>query len=158
MDLENTPCDLIEPPIEVFEEDNDQSLRKLSYKQVKEWQKRMHPRHPETKLPFNWFSADISYLPVSSYFIKKEEWVTEEAKQIGLGATLYLHTMKALAYLFLFFSLINIPLFMFYVNGQGPQALAKVQSGQFTDYLSRLAVGNLGVSGFTCSNFNIAKN
>jgi len=61
-----------------------------------------------------------------------------------------------LAYLFLFFSLINIPLFMFYLKGE-PAAEDAVKPAQFTDIFGRLSMGALGVSGFACSNFNVAK-
>ena len=117
----------------------------------------MHPRDPETKEPFDWFGADIKYLPLLEGQIKKTEWVTPPAKAIGLGPVLYLHTMKAFAYLFGFFALINLPIILLYVNGQGPAGLARVQSGAFTDIFGRLAFGNLGVSDFACSNFNIAR-
>jgi len=114
----------------------------------------MHPRDPETKEPFDWFGADIKYIPLFEQQIKKTEWVTAPAKAIGLGPVLYLHTMKAFAYLFGFFALINIPIILFYVNGQGPAGLARVQD---TSIFGRLAFGNLGVSDFACSNFNIAR-
>ena len=78
----------------------------------------MHPRDPETGEPFSWWNADIKYMPLFQMQIKKSEWVTEEARKIGLGPVLFLHSMKALAYLFLFFSLINIPLLMFYLRGE----------------------------------------
>lgn len=130
----------------------------MSYKKVKQWQATIHPRHPETKEPYHWWDADVKYVPVFAQQIKKKDWITEEARQIGLGAVLYLFTMKALAYLFLLIAIINIPLFMFYVNGQGPVAASRTKSGQFTEVLSRLSVGNLGVSGMTCSNVNLAQN
>jgi hypothetical protein len=64
--------------------------------------------------------------------------------------------MKALAYLFLFFSLINIPLMMFYLRGEPPKEDG-VEPARFTDIFGRISMGALGVSGFTCSNFNVAK-
>jgi hypothetical protein len=82
--------------------------------------------------------------------------VTPEASSIGLGAVLYLYTMKAFAWLFLLLTLLNIPLMIFYVNGQGPYAKERVSSGQFTDVFAQLSIGNLGVTGFACSNFNLA--
>lgn len=77
----------------------------------------MHPRDPETKLEYDWWNADISFLPLFKKQVKITEWVTPEAKAIGLGPVLYLHTMKVFAWLFVFFTILNIPLFMFYVNG-----------------------------------------
>mmetsp|Transcript_38813 Transcript_38813/g.58999 ORF Transcript_38813/g.58999 Transcript_38813/m.58999 type:complete len:173 (+) Transcript_38813:1237-1755(+) len=149
---------LAEPEIEVFaQDDNSTSMMPLSYKKVKAYQEKMHPRDPETKAAFPWFDTDISFLPMTSKMIKKTEWVTEGAKGIGLGPTLFLFTMKAFIYMFLVFIILSIPLMMFYAKGQGPIGLEKVKSGQFTDKLAEISVGNLGVSDFSCSNFNVAR-
>jgi hypothetical protein len=44
------PDALIEPNVEVIIDDDDvNNIGKLSYKQVKEHQRRMHPRDPESK-------------------------------------------------------------------------------------------------------------
>ena len=64
--------------------------------------------------------------------------------------------MKAFAYLFIIYAIMNFPLMLFYVNGAGPIAKARVQSTQFTDVFAKLSIGNLGISDFTCSNFNMA--
>jgi hypothetical protein len=106
--------------------------------------------------PFNWWDADLKYMPLCSMQIKNSEWVTDEARAIGLGPVLFLHTMKAWAYLFLFFSLINIPIFMIYMKGE-PTSDDGVAPTGFNAVLGRLSMGALGVSGFTCSNFNIAR-
>lgn len=156
-DQDEDPYGLIEPEVEVFEKDDETTpAGQLSYKAVKEWQNKMHPRDPETKEPYSWWDADLKYMPLFACQVKKSEWVTEEARAIGLGPVLFLHTMKALAYLFLFFSLVNIPLFMFYLRGE-PSAEDGVEPARFTDVFGRLSMGALGVSGFACSNFNIAK-
>lgn len=60
-------------------------------------------------------------MPLFAYRIKKTEWVTPCAKEIGLGPTLFLMTMRAFFFLFAFFAIINIPLFLFYLRGAGPQ-------------------------------------
>ena len=159
MDQDEDPYGLIEPDIEVFEKDDETSAAgKLSYKAVKEWQNKRHPRDPETGEPFSWWSAELKYMPLFSLQVKKSEWVTEPARAIGLGPVLFLHTMKALAYLFLFFTLINIPLFMFYLKGEGPAAEGGVEPARFTDIFGRLSLGALRESGFACSKFNVASN
>lgn len=66
--------------------------------------------------------------------------------------------MKALMYMFLVFALLNIPLFMFYVNGQGPEAAKNPQPARFQDVFGRLSIGNLGVSDYTCGFVNVANN
>jgi len=151
------PADLLIAPVpEVLARDDDQTLVPVSYAAVKDWARRLHPRDPETGEKWSWWDVDLKYVPLASGMIKKTEWVTPEAKTVGLGAVLYLYTMKAFAWLFLLFTLLNIPLFVFYVNGQGPYAKERVSSGQFTDVFARLSLGNLGVTGFACSNFNLA--
>jgi hypothetical protein len=101
----------------------------VSYSAVKLWQQKLHPRDPETNEKWSWWGADIKYVPICSGLIKKTEWVTPEAKTVGLGPVLYLYTMKSFAWLFLFLILLNIPLMVFYVNGQGPYAKERVSSG-----------------------------
>jgi hypothetical protein len=116
----------------------------------------MHPRDKETKEPYSWWGADLKYMPLCSFQVKNSEWVTDEAKSIGLGPVLFLFTMKALAYLFLFFTIINIPLMMLYVKGE-PTVEDEVAPAGFTSIFGKISMGNLGVSAMTCSNLNIAK-
>lgn len=124
------PADLlIAPEPEILAKDDDQTLLPVSYVAVKDWARRLHPRNPETGEKWSWWDADLKYVPIASGMIKKTEWVTPEAKAVGLGPVLYLYTMKAFAYLFLLLTLLNIPLFVFYVNGQGPYAKERVSSG-----------------------------
>lgn len=158
-DPDDDPYGLIEPQLEVFEKDDETSeAGKLSYKEVKIWQSRMHPRDPETKEPFSWWSADLKFIPLFSAQVKASEWVTEPARAIGLGPVLYLHTMKALAYLFLFFTLVNIPLMLSYQQAASHASEGSVPDSRFTDIFGRLSVGALGTSGFSCSNFNVGTN
>jgi hypothetical protein len=49
--------------------------------------------------------------------INRAKWVTPAAREIGIGPTLFLMTNKAFAYLFLFFVILNVPLFYFYSTG-----------------------------------------
>jgi len=64
--------------------------------------------------------------------------------------------MKALFWLFLFFTILTLPLMIIYSNGGG--GLGRTQSGQFTDIFGKLALGNIGTSEMTCANINFAKN
>jgi hypothetical protein len=129
----------------------------LSYSKVKRHQYRFHPRDREEKKKFAPFGADISFLPISSAQIKKEEWVTNCAREIGLGPALFIMTQKAFMYLFLILVIINLPLFFFFVRGGAPETDG-VQSNQFSDKLARMTLGNMGTSDYTCSNINLARN
>lgn len=83
--------------------------------------------------------------------------MTPAAREIGIGPTLFLMTQKSFAYLFAFFIILNSPLFFYYsTGGQGVQA-EDDGSAQFTDIFAKLSLGNLGVSGYACSNVNIAR-
>ena len=66
---------------------------------------------------FDWWNCDLSYIPLFEGSIKKKNWVTPVARELGVGTSLFLMTMRAFAWLFFFFFIINIPLMMFYNSG-----------------------------------------
>ena len=118
------------------EEDDDPNVVKpLSYRLVQVHADEIHPRDrrergcrcdPNAKWAgdymlkrrWDWCAAEISYIPFwCDPLHAKEEWVTPVAREIGLGPTLFLMTLKAFMWLFLFFTVINIPLFMLYGSG-----------------------------------------
>lgn len=115
----------------------------------------MHPRDRKLKEKFHPINEDIKFLPLSMCQIKKSEWVTPCAREIGLGPTLFIMTHKALFYLFAFFFVINLPLIFFYSNGSGT---AVQEEPKFTDFFAKISLGNLGTSDYTCANINAAKN
>ena len=172
------------------EQDDDPNLVKgLSYRQVQVHADEMHPRDrresrrrhkpgdASVKMAgdyrllrrWDWCEADIGYIPFwCDPLHAKEEWVTPCAREIGLGPTLFLMTLKAFMWLFLFFSVIHLPLFMLYASGDqsgstGESAAAdepvdeSQQSFNPTSVFGWLSLGNLGVSGYTCANFNVGK-
>jgi len=73
----------------------------------------------EEECKFDIKTVEIGILPMSMKNFNQEKWVTPVAKELGVGAVLFLMTMKALFYLFALLSIINIPLFLFYVRGNG---------------------------------------
>ena len=81
----------------------------------------------------------------------------EAAREIGLGSTLYLFTMKCLAYMFLIFVVLNIPLYLIYASGEGPVTSARDPPGNALTALAKLTIGNLGQSDYSCSQFNMAQ-
>jgi len=62
---------------------------------------------------------------------------TELAKEIGIGSTLFLMTLKSFAWLFFFLTLVNIPLLYFYSKGPGLEHDA-------SDYWSMFTLGHIG--------------
>lgn len=79
---------------------------------------------------------------------------TEMAKQIGIGASLFLMSTKVFAIFFFILFLINIPVMIFYAGGvdHGEQA----ERSMF-DYFSIMSLGNVGSPGYTCGEQNLAK-
>ena len=65
---------------------------------------------------------------------------TEMAKQIGVGPTLFLMSTKALAWFFLFLTLINIPVLLFYSKGN----VNSERSDTGKDVFAYLSLGNIG--------------
>ena len=78
--------------------------------------------------------------------------MTEPAKEIGLGATLFLMTQKAFFWLFVIFTLINIPLIAIYNGGNG---LSETLPG-FIGAVGKMTIGNLGTSTHICNRVNVA--
>ena len=70
----------------------NQGAGALSYSKVKRHQYKFHPRDREQKQKFAPFGADIKFFPISQCQIKKDDWVTKCAREIGLGPTLFILT------------------------------------------------------------------
>jgi hypothetical protein len=103
----------------LFDEANGDVAAALSYKKVKDnqWFYHCFDREQSTrfnKVPIDWYNTSISYIPCCKKTILKSKWVTPTAKEIGLGPTLFLMTMKAFFWMFVLFSIINIPLILLY--------------------------------------------
>jgi hypothetical protein len=153
--VQEDPDKLIEPNEEdEMAEMKGQLGEKLSYAKVQAHIYANHPRDREEKTKFDWYNVNISYLPLFASKIKKTEWVTPCAKEIGLGPTLFLMTMKAFFFLFAFFAIINIPLFFFYLRGAGPQGAST--GGNFVTMFGAMSLGNIGTSSYTCATLNMA--
>jgi len=72
---------------------------------------------------------------------------TPMAKQIGLGATLFLMSTKALAMFFFVLFLLNVPVLMFYAGGVDH---SKSNDKRLMDYFAIFSLGNVGTPGYTC--------
>jgi hypothetical protein len=89
-------------------------------------------------------------------------WVTPTAVEIGLGPTLFLMTMKAFFWMFVLFSILNIPLILLYC-GQGVTEVKEgveegAKSSGLNDFFAKFSLGNLGTSAFDCANVNVGLN
>lgn len=74
------------------------------------------------------------------------------AKQIGVGPTLFLMSTKALAWFFLFLTILNIPVLLFYSKGN--VSSERAETGK--DIFAYLSLGNIGQSSDSCGEANYA--
>ena len=72
-------------------------------------------------------------------------------KDIGIGASLYLLTIKAFAGIFVILSIINIPIFVLYSSGIKSELQA---ASLFSPYM----IGNIGESASTCIETDFSRN
>ena len=121
---------------------------KLSVQSLKNHIRQNHPKKTNEE---DWpLLESISNL----YFFKSERKIPKVLNDIGLGASLYLLTLKAYTILFLILTIINIPIFLLYVNG----AQGTGKNFEFRIFIAQLSLGNIGSSGPTCSEVNLARN
>ena len=77
---------------------------------------------------------------------------TEMAKQIGIGPTLFLMSTKAYAIFFIFLTILNLPVFMFYSKGN-----PAYNKNQLIDsFFATLSLGNVGQKNEMCASENMA--
>lgn len=81
---------------------------------------------------------------------KEKRHIPKLLKDIGLGASLYLLTLKAFMWLFLGLSIINLPILTLYSSGI---EATNLDTGVF----SRFMLGNIGESGPVCQPFDLSK-
>jgi len=74
-------------------------------------------------------------------------------KDIGLGASLYLLTLKSFTFLFLIITLVSTPIFAIYMSGKESEAN---QLAGFGFLFSALNIGNIGESGPTCATLDFS--
>ena len=79
------------------------------------------------------------------------------AKEIGVGASLFLMSTKALSVLFLILFIINIPVLMFYSRGTMYKTNENTESG-ISDYFNMFTLSNVGgAQDTTCMEFDLKK-
>ena len=87
--------------------------------------------------------------PTGNLVTFKNREIEPILKEIGLGASLFLLTLKAFAWLFFVLTILSLPIMLIYLSGS--------ESETFNPLLS-LGIGNLGESGPICTTINLAKN
>jgi hypothetical protein len=71
-------------------------------------------------------------------------------KEIGLGASLYLLTLKAFSKLYLVLLILNLPVLMLYIHSN----IDLVQDlNSLQKYSTMVSIGNLGMNTYTCKLF-----
>ena len=71
-------------------------------------------------------------------------------KDIGLGAALYLLTLKALGQIFLILTVLNLPAMFIFSRGQD---IDSKNLNAFSNMFGRVQIGNLGDDSIGCSYF-----
>lgn len=80
-----------------------------------------------------------------------EEDVTNLAKELNIGPTMFLMTVKQLIKFFIFLSFLNIPCYLFYFQSNNRAA-----SRDLVAIFGALSLGNIGEQGDVCSSMNYA--
>lgn len=99
----------------------------------------MHPRNNKNK---NFDITDT--IGANSLFVccGVPKTPNKLAKEIGIGASMFLMSTKALTVLFLCLTILNIPIFMFYYNSN-PMTL---EDPNLRDWFGSINLGNIGSS------------
>jgi len=97
---------------------------------------------------------ELGTLPICKRCVKD---TSPMAKQVGVGPALFLMSTKALSWFFLFLTILNIPVMLFYGrgNGQGNDASSIVSSP--SDAFTVLSLGNVGQSSAACGETNYGR-
>jgi hypothetical protein len=128
---------------EDFEEEEDElSLTKLN--------NHIRQNHPKMSNAEHW---PLSASTGSLVCFEEQRDIPPLLKDIGLGASLYLLTLKSFTFLFLIISLISIPIFAIYMSGRESEAN---QLGGLGFFFSALNIGNIGASGPTCATLDLS--
>lgn len=123
----------------------------ISYHKLKQ---HIYKNHPSKKYEkgkenkdrnFSW-REDIGILPICKCLNRKQP--TRLAQELGIGATLFLMSTRAMTILFAVLSIMNIPLFIFYYSGS-----RQAEQG-FDDIFLKLSLGNAGSSSYTCGEYD----
>ena len=115
----------------------DRSNQTITYDKLKEFIKKNHPTKAIEKgedqdmIKYFGLYDRIGVLPVLRCCNKK---ATPLAQELGIGASLFLMTTKAMASLFVVLTIINIPIFAFYYSGTTAASQAEGSAAQATSF------------------------
>lgn len=142
----------------VNKELDDRDGEVLSYRRLKEHLCKVHPTRADGR-PFG-ICQRIGYFPCmrccyhrltrvirsgDKYYQREMIDVSEAAERIGLGATLLLFTIKALAYLFLVLSLTSLPTLAIF-HEYNDTLIEDVET-----FFKKLTLGNIGQDNQACA-------
>jgi hypothetical protein len=117
--------------VKVGNEDDDDNLDEINYKNFEAYIKAIHPRHEGKKFGI---CDSVGYLNCCG-----KAKITELAKEIGIGPALFLMSTKSLAIFFFIITIINAPVFMFYwLSGTDSFTY------DINDMFAKLSLGNVG--------------
>ena len=108
----------------------------------------MTEKDEQIQVPFDLTDELGTLMPAKSWM--KE--TSEMARQLGVGQSLFLLSTKAFAWLFVFLTILNFPLFAYYYYGKDIDHSGHSTVSIFTDF----SLGNVGSSHVTCGTSRYA--
>ena len=121
----------------------------LSVQLLKNHIRQNHPLKSNDK----WWPL-LSY-PGAFFSTEPKRDIPDFIRDIGLGPSLYLLTLKALCKIFLSLTILNLPAFYFFYCGTESKNRDLSSMSQF---FAQFAMGNLGEQGLTCSTLHLGQN
>ena len=94
-------------------------------------------------------------------FMWYEQGPLEElSKEIGLGPSLFLMTTKSVAWFFLFLTVINIPIYLFFhqSNQTADCDMNNFKAETLQECFDKVSLGSMGQNEVACSTLNFARN
>ena len=78
--------------------------------------------------------------------------ISGDVKDIGIGPAMYLMFLKSLRNMFLFLSIINLPIILIYSSGEGTRSYSGLDK-----FFGQMTIGNLGENYITGFRYHIDK-
>jgi len=70
--------------------------------------------------------------------------ITDAERALGIGPALMLKSTMSMAFLFLFLTILNLPVYAFYYSGNISTNEAGQESLKVSDYFAMISLGNIG--------------
>jgi len=121
--------------VDIYKSNDEQ----ISYLRLKRHIEQYHPTNEDGRF----FPVCIELGSLSCCKRGKQKYViTEQQQEVGLGPTLLLMVTKSFFWLFLWLTLISLPVYAFFYSGKNARQNQSVSTYQ--EYFAMLSLGNIG--------------